>query len=225
MYSLESVATDALPPLAALSLLDIFPAGVVLLDQNRRVVQLNRLAEQILGNGDGLYLRHDELRATRSGENTRLRQLLEDAGSGWLDAGVSALPLLSVSRSSGHRALEVLVLPFYCATGSGLDVDPPKTLVLIRDPERKLADCQDWLKSLYGLTQVEASVAQRMAQGQSVDHLAEELHVQPNTIRVHLKHIYRKTRTGRQSELVNLLTSDFLLHIPVAPRDTVVLSA
>jgi DNA-binding CsgD family transcriptional regulator len=97
--------------------------------------------------------------------------------------------------------------------------------VLVRDPERRLANRGDWLKTLYGLTPVEAGVAERIAQGQSVNHLAEELHVQPNTIRVHLKHIYRKTRTGRQSELVNLLTSDFLLQIPVTPRDPVVLSA
>ena len=49
--------------------------------------------------------------------------------------------------------------------------------------------------------------------------------VQPNTIRVHLKHIYRKTGTGRQSELVNLLTSDFLLHIPERHQDRSFVSA
>jgi DNA-binding CsgD family transcriptional regulator len=63
------------------------------------------------------------------------------------------------------------------------------------------------LQALFDLSPAEARVAAMIAEGHSVKTIAEQLSVQPNTIRVQLKAVFAKTGTGRQPELVSLLRS------------------
>ena len=59
-------------------------------------------------------------------------------------------------------------------------------------------------EQLYRLTPAEAKLAKALAAGQSLSEAAEELSVGQSTLRSHLKSIFVKTQTKRQSELVRL---------------------
>jgi DNA-binding CsgD family transcriptional regulator len=62
------------------------------------------------------------------------------------------------------------------------------------------------ISGLFDLTTAEARVARGIAGGMAVDDLASSLRITRETVRTHLKRIYRKTGTTKQAELVLLLS-------------------
>ena len=60
---------------------------------------------------------------------------------------------------------------------------------------------------LYGLTGSELRVLLAMAPGLCVKEAAESLGISENTAKTHLKHIYSKTGTSKQTELLRLFMS------------------
>ena len=61
------------------------------------------------------------------------------------------------------------------------------------------------LRGLFGLTAMEARIAQGLSLGQSSEEIAERLRIGVGTVRTHLKHVFLKTGTQRQGQLVALL--------------------
>lgn len=66
--------------------------------------------------------------------------------------------------------------------------------------------------AVFGMTQSECQVASLLIQGKSLMQIANELAVSRTTVAFHLRHIFQKTRTNRQAELVSLLLQG---HLPV----------
>jgi DNA-binding CsgD family transcriptional regulator len=62
------------------------------------------------------------------------------------------------------------------------------------------------VRDAFGLTGREAEVASLLAQGASLVAISRRLRIEPATARTHLKRIFEKTRTRRQTELVALLS-------------------
>ena len=63
------------------------------------------------------------------------------------------------------------------------------------------------LTELFGLTAAEARVACMIAEGGSIAEISDRLSVSELTARTHLKRIFGKTGTKRQSALVRLVLS------------------
>jgi DNA-binding CsgD family transcriptional regulator len=68
-----------------------------------------------------------------------------------------------------------------------------------------------WIMDGYGLTQAEAKVALAASSGLSIPETANRLGLSPNTIKTHLRRIFAKTGTSRQTELARLMASIGLL--------------
>jgi DNA-binding CsgD family transcriptional regulator len=64
---------------------------------------------------------------------------------------------------------------------------------------------QSMLETFYGMTPAEQRVALLNMQGYKLDEAADRLSISRNTLRTHLKRIYVKTNTNRQSDLVRVL--------------------
>ena len=64
------------------------------------------------------------------------------------------------------------------------------------------------LGTIYGLTPAEAEVVQLLAKGLPLDEIAADRGISLNTVRSHLKHIFSKTGTSRQGELLGLVMTD-----------------
>ena len=77
--------------------------------------------------------------------------------------------------------------------------------VFVSDPERGLATGEETLVRLHGLTRTEAALAIEILKGRRIESCAVELGISVLTARTHLKRIFAKTKTRRQSELVLLL--------------------
>ncbi len=63
------------------------------------------------------------------------------------------------------------------------------------------------VQSLFDLTPAEARVARSLASGKTVDDIASDGGISPNTIRTHVRGVLEKTGCNRQTDVVALLTA------------------
>jgi DNA-binding CsgD family transcriptional regulator len=188
---------------AAADITDVVDAlrhGIVIVGPERVVVHLNCAAEQILRSGDGLCIRSSRLEAIRSPTNAQLQGSITHAlveqkyGSRSGDS-------FTCSRPSGKRPYIIHVLPLTapaerCST---------RALVLIIDPEREPEPPKMLIQRLFGLTNAEADVALRVMRGDGLKPISADLAISRATVNTHLQHVFDKTDTHRQAELVRLL--------------------
>ncbi|MGK5023215.1 helix-turn-helix transcriptional regulator [Janthinobacterium sp. RB2R34] len=77
-------------------------------------------------------------------------------------------------------------------------------MLLARNPDQAPAEAH-MLQRLFALTPAEAQVCQALARGNAIDSIAAGAHISINTVKTHLHHIYDKTDTARQGQLIALL--------------------
>jgi DNA-binding CsgD family transcriptional regulator len=184
------------------SRLDALALGVILLSPRGRVVTMNRAAQRLLAEDDGLQAGPDGLLAERTSESTRLKQLVATATATSADAELGPTGVLTVSRRK-DSPLQLLVSPV-----RGFDLDeshPVRAIVFAGDPAQGGSPTNDTLRILFGLTPAECRLAMLLADGHSPTAIAEMIGVTRNTLKSQLSSIYGKTGTSRQAQLVRLL--------------------
>jgi DNA-binding CsgD family transcriptional regulator/PAS domain-containing protein len=175
--------------------------GIAVVGPGSVVIHLNSAAERILKCGDGLCIRSGSVEASSASANAELRRsiagaLLEHEASP--RGGNSFL----CRRPSGKRPYVIHVLPFSPTTEN---VSVTRALVVLVDPEQQLEPPTQLLRRVYGLTNAEADVALRVLRGDGLKPICEELSLSMATVKTHLQHVFDKTDTHRQAELVRLL--------------------
>jgi DNA-binding CsgD family transcriptional regulator len=184
-------------------LLDYLPLGVILTDENCRVLMLNRTARDVLIEDDGLTLRGDFLVASSSQQNIALRRLVRDVlRGGDADGPLGRRGVITLPRPSCGRSHEIVVISLRQTVGA---LTPTVAAAFIGTEMIDSEAAVEIVAPLYGLTAAEARVAVVLMQGRSLTEVAIELRVSKETARKHLRALFRKTLTNRQSELVRLL--------------------
>lgn len=183
--------------------LDRLAAGVALLDAGGVLVWANRTAAGLLRDGDGLSLdRNNALRAAAPGTTDALRRLVGAAAMG----AEGALPL---PRPSGRAALALHAVPLPARAAAAREAvlpsaaPRPSVLLLLSDPERGTPDAtlQRRLRSIYGLTAAEATVAAHAAHGVGLPEVAQSLGLAVATARTHAQRVFSKAGVRGQVEL------------------------
>ena len=183
--------------------LELVQHGVAVVAGRASVISLNSAAECIFRGEDGLYLRSGRVGATSTSAERELTAAIHNAlicerscvRRGWS---------LTCVRPSGKRPYVVHVLPFHHRDADEPD-RRPIALVLIIDPEDEPEPATALLRRLFHLTRAEADVALRVMHGADLREIADQLSVSLPTVRTHLQHVFDKTNTHRQAELVRLL--------------------
>lgn len=104
------------------------------------------------------------------------------------------------------RPLSILVSPLRASNGNL--ADEVCAVLFISDPDSEQAvSGADLLQQIYGLTTAQARLAEALSRGLSVEDYAEQQQLSCNTVRTHLKHLFDKTDTHRQGDLVRVLVS------------------
>lgn len=78
-------------------------------------------------------------------------------------------------------------------------------MIIVSDPEDSIAPSDRVLVELFDMTATEARITSLLTDGLDINEVCKELKVTCNTVRTHLKHIFSKTDTHRQSELITLI--------------------
>jgi DNA-binding CsgD family transcriptional regulator len=186
-----------------LAAVDAIPHGVIIVGADCAVVTLNSAAEQYLRANDGLHTQSGRIAAISPLVERQLSRALHFALAGG-QSGIRGGQRFTCPRPSGMRPYVIHVMPIHRRAA---DERPgnPSALVLIVDPERETESAATLLRRLYGLTQGEAEVALRLGDGASLKQIADETSVSYETVRTHLQHVFEKTDTHRQAEVVRLL--------------------
>jgi DNA-binding CsgD family transcriptional regulator/PAS domain-containing protein len=184
---------------------DLMATAMLLLGGDGRIMFANRMAEEILGQSDGLAVRHGRLVATAGTAMARLAELLRRAstpGDGPRTAG--AMPVMR----SGRRPLQLWAMPLPREEARFPALEPAATsCVLLIDPERELVSSTGSLKALYGLTRAEAELVAGLLHGERLEDYADRVKISRNTARTHLRSVFGKTDTSRQAELMRLMAA------------------
>ncbi|HTQ33548.1 MAG TPA: LuxR C-terminal-related transcriptional regulator [Stellaceae bacterium] len=188
------------------NLLDDNPTGIVLLSSAGKVIFANRTANEMAAQADSFILRHDRLEALREVDDARLQPLIRGAcGHSEISAAPRGGPL-RLPRKSGFRDYAVVVAPLSIAS-EAVGQRGAVACLMITDPEATARRPRSILRRIYGLTEAEARMAERVVAGERLGQAAEALGIKASTARVHLAALFRKTETHRQAELMRVLLS------------------
>lgn len=183
--------------------LNTLTLGVALLASDRRVMFANREAETILRAADGLRLRDDRLAAASAAADAALQRLIRYALMP--DTSMDCPPDVLVPRTPDRLPLHVTAAPLRTTPAAFTGMGTPAAVVIVTDPQRRLAAAPRTLQQTYKLTRREASLATTLAEGWSLAEAAERLDIRYETARTHLRRILSKTETSRQAQLVLLV--------------------
>lgn len=187
---------------AAFDALERTHSAIMIVDARLSVLFASRLAEQMLRQSTELLVEHDILSLRQPGASSQLCHLVSgciQTASGMAGSSGGAIAV----QRGGKPPLILSVAPLR-PTMAGSAASQPSALIFIRDPEA-LSVCAETLCHLFGLTRTEATVAELLTEGRSLDEIATSLSIGMGTVRSHLKKILSKTHTNKQAELVALL--------------------
>ena len=201
--------------IAGFEALDLVNVGLVVTSASGQLLLANGTAEQILKLRDGVELGPTGLIRTSLKCTPSLNGLMDaviKAGGGARDS------VLPVRRPSGKRPLTAIVR----AVEGAVPEDPlaPATLLFILDPEVSVGTVETELRQLYGLTSMEACLANLLMGGKALDECCKILDIRRSTARTHLQHLFEKVGVQRQSELVSLLLKSIGLVGALKPATT-----
>lgn len=183
---------------------DRFLNGVFLVDVKRELLLSNLEARRILNADDGVRLDSGRLHFEVGEGNDDLGRCLGDA-IGWRGRdSFGAGGEMSIERPSGKRAYVATIVPMNAAgpdSAFGNDV----AVVLVADLEADQSAAADRVRRTCDLTATETELVRLMAEGLSLEMISRERGVAITTTRTHLRHIFAKTGTKSQSEVVKLL--------------------
>ncbi|OHV06533.1 hypothetical protein BKN37_01870 [Mycobacterium talmoniae] len=176
--------------------------GVVIVAHGPRMLYANAAAEQMLCSADGLRTRTGRLEAVLPSADTDLQHAVQAAlAPGSTDRRGSSFPC---PRRSGSHPYLVDVVPLTAATEPE---SPRRAMIVIVDPDDQPDPPAAVLRQVYGLTPGEADVALLVLDGHGLKHICDELSLSQATVKTHLQHVFDKTGTHRQAELVRVLLS------------------
>ena len=199
--NLKTIRSEALE-----ATLNALTSGVYLVDRLGRIIYMNQAAERQIKNSNVIRIENNRLAPIDRVTRAALARAIDDAiaeEAATPDAGFSlALP----SREGAGLVASILPL----ARGERRNLCgafAAMAAIFVQDPMIVPPFPGEAFAKLYGLTGSELRVLLAMAPGLSVKEAAEVLGVSETTAKTHLQHIYGKTGTSKQTELLHLFMS------------------
>ncbi len=188
--------------LALGEVIDRLPTGVILLDSQRRPVVTNLAADQIIEQRDGFYLSDTGPRASIQRDDVVLQGKIDQVVKNDTDGQTGGF--MALTRPSGRRPFAVMLTSVPKGSPESTVTDAA-AMLFVSDPDSGSPSTVEMLRNIYGLTNAEAELVQLLVSGHSLDEVSGLRGVTMNTVRSQLKHVFAKTDTKRQGDLVRLI--------------------
>jgi DNA-binding CsgD family transcriptional regulator/PAS domain-containing protein len=166
--------------------------GLVLVDAGSSVLFVNRAAEKLFENRS-LRLAQSRLLAPRASETTQLHRLVAETAK----RGIGGA--LVITHASGAPLL-VSAAPMRARSAPASGV-----ILFVREIDAWSTPNLTSFTRYFGLTAAETALAVELVKADGVTAAAARLRISRATARTHLIHIFQKTATRRQAELVRLM--------------------
>ena len=183
--------------------IDGLDAGIFLVGAQGALVHANRSGRAMLDAGNPLRLAQDVVVVCDANADRELRDAFAaaaDRDEAVATAGI-AVPLKG--RTEENFIAHVLPLTSGARREAGLNSAAVAAL-FVRRASIDLAAAIEAASRLYGLTPAEVRVLRTLVEVGGVTAMAEMLGTSKSTIKRHLEHVFAKTGTRRQTDLVKL---------------------
>ncbi|MDH7799302.1 MULTISPECIES: helix-turn-helix transcriptional regulator [unclassified Beijerinckia] len=170
----------------------------LLLDTTGVVIKLNQAAEDIID--DGLKLKHGIVSCERAEDTQSLKALISQiCGNAGLAHQDVPLRLVVQRTAKGPLIVEGMRIEGMASAV----FSSARAILLITDPSRTFQPTPAMLmRNVFGLTATEAMLVSHLEQGMALQAAADAMRISVQTARTHLKSVFFKTNTNRQSELL-----------------------
>jgi len=202
-----SALAPAPPPVAQPELefvLDRITDGMIVIDQRARVLHANRPARELLDRVRDANCASGELSFTHRHTQFAFERALAQSGPELRDDATVPLQFL-VRDSAGSTVARASVEPLQ-RRRSGQAIVSTHLVSLHRQPDVAEVSAGS-LSALYGLTTSEARVAAAAIAARSIDDLASRLELSRNTVKTHLKSVFRKCEVCSFAQLAALVAT------------------
>lgn len=196
------------------SLLSAFshlPFGVIFVDPQLRVIDMNAAAEAVVMKPrTAVCVRSGELSITDARSHAELQRLVMDACRlrDGLTPGAGGDIMIRADRNNRADVDIVLsIAPLMAADAPGIPFEPC-AVIFMREISLELpAGFTEQVRTLFDLAPKEASLAASLASGRTLKQAADDNRIQISTARSYLEKIFQKTGARQQSQLVAILKS------------------
>lgn len=201
---MSAQATADRPPpgdSVALAALDLIDRGIVVTDSRARIRLANDCARDIAMRLDALSFRDGRL-TFLAAHVEREFALFREAVRAWLPDRTSAPRwIFSALRATGEPDYRISMHALQDIAAAG----EPCIFISVHDPHASQRVDARTLQHLYKLTPMQADIAAALFEGLAVEQVIKRLHISENTVRTHLKGVFRKCAVRSQAELLRLL--------------------
>lgn len=195
METIEAKTENVFSNDVANAVLNRLTFGIVVVDEDARILSANEQARLYLDIGDGLVEQDGRLAAEIGFESDTLRRRIATAAClGHPDAAL-------LRRSRSAKPLVILTEPSPSLGGAR------NALVTIREVGKSSSRVAERARQLFNFSPAEAEIVARVAQGRDTAEIAAERKVSINTLRVQVASAMVKVGVHRQAELVSVLSS------------------
>ncbi|MET4324416.1 DNA-binding CsgD family transcriptional regulator/PAS domain-containing protein [Bradyrhizobium sp. i1.15.2] len=179
--------------------------GVVLADEDSKIVHANAAAAAMLAAGDPIMARHGRIAVQSAATTATLQSAVAQAARDETKLGQKGIGI-PIPRQGGD-ALVIHVLPLRRShTRSGL-IQSAAAAVFVTSASGPPRLPHDALNQLYDLTPAEIRIFELICEGHTRDAISALLGVTVSTVKSHLIHVFEKTGCRRQVDLVRLAKS------------------
>ena len=203
-----------------LAVLNQLKWGIIVLDDKKNIMLCNDTGKRIIDNNENILIRNNRLVCLKKSEQDLLNHSVSNILEGFSEnKGIKKIAIKigsSVNSSSIFIVTTPLNLQKFEDKKDALLISQPHytaklpnrrfALITLCDPNQN-EQCNEILKVLFGLTQAESALVNKLADDCSIQEAASSLGRTVGTARIQLQSVFEKTGTNRQSSLVRLLMS------------------
>ena len=184
--------------------LDGLSAGMFLVDRSGRIVHANAAGHVILATGDFLRAAAGRLVARDPQTDRTLCDIFTAAGNGDAAIGIKGIALPLTAREGERHVAHVLPLTSGARRRAGT-VYAAAAALFVHKAALETPSPPEAIAKAYKLTPTELRILLAVVEVGGVPEVAEALGIAEGTVKTHLHHLFEKTNTSRQAELVKLV--------------------
>jgi len=178
--------------------------GIIIFDERGEILRSNGAADRTLAEKDGIAQVQNQVQIKQGALNELLHKHIASALEAQRGGTPFPLQAISVPRPSGKPDYE-LVLNCLPVDRRFAPNNSPHLILFISDPAERADISTQALMNLYHLTATQAALVKLLAEGKTLEEVAQELNIKTSTARAHLRSIFAKTGVSQQSKLVSLV--------------------
>jgi DNA-binding CsgD family transcriptional regulator/PAS domain-containing protein len=200
----ELLGTHQQVPKFEADALELLRTGVILLDGQKRIAFCNSAAQQLIDRDVGLKRRADLLHVSDGDAAISLNKAIETA----LLDGAGAIPENGIPLAlgpSGGNGIAAWILPLKRRRKLELSrTSSPIVAIFLQEFGRQAPMAGEVFVKHFSITPAECRVLMLLVQGHTLSDAADWLGCSLPTVRSHLSHLFAKTSTKTQTQLVRL---------------------